>query len=69
MPGSLLTVGHGKLDRGSLGGLLVGAGVDLVVDVRRFPGSRRNPDSGREALASWLPEPGCTVEVGVAAGS
>src|SRR4051794_17170364 len=32
------------------------ASVALVVDVRRFPGSRTNPDVRREALASWLPE-------------
>lgn len=54
----LLTVGHGRLDRGGLGDVLVGAGVDLVVDVRRFPGSRTNPDSRREALAEWLPRRG-----------
>jgi hypothetical protein len=26
-----------------------------VVDVRRFPGSRSNPDVRREALEEWLP--------------
>lgn len=51
----LLTVGHGTLDRADLTGLLRGAGVELVVDVRRFPGSRRNPDVGRDALRAWLP--------------
>jgi uncharacterized protein (DUF488 family) len=52
---TLLTVGHGRLDRASLGCLLTGVGVDLVVDVRRFPGSRMNPDVKTEALAVWLP--------------
>lgn len=52
----MLTVGHGRLDRDGLGALLNDAEVDLLVDVRRFPGSRNNPDVGREALEQWLPE-------------
>ncbi len=51
----LLTVGHGSLDREQLGGLLRGAGVEHLVDVRRFPGSRRNPAVARDELPSWLP--------------
>jgi uncharacterized protein (DUF488 family) len=52
---ALLTVGHGRLDRDGLGSLLVSAGVGLLVDVRRYPGSRTNPDVKLEALAQWLP--------------
>src|SRR5690625_2235478 len=55
-PMPLLTVGHGTLDRAQLGELLAGAGMDGVVDVRRYPASRRHPDMAREALADWLPE-------------
>lgn len=55
---ALLTVGHGTLDRQGLGDLLTQAGVQELVDVRRFPGSRHNPDSRREALEEWLPERG-----------
>jgi uncharacterized protein (DUF488 family) len=51
----LLTVGHGPEDRDRLGARLSGAGVDQLVDVRRFPGSRNNPDVSREALEEWLP--------------
>jgi uncharacterized protein (DUF488 family) len=51
----LLTVGHGPEDRIRLGARLTGAGVDSLVDVRRFPASRNNPDVAREALADWLP--------------
>ena len=51
----LLTVGHGPQDREALGALLTGAGVQQLVDVRRFPGSRNNPDVSREALEGWLP--------------
>ena len=51
----LLTVGHGRLDRAALGRLLAGARVETLVDVRRFPGSRANPDAGQDAMAGWLP--------------
>ena len=54
----LITVGHGTLDRAGLSDLLTGAGVDALVDVRRYPASRRNPDVARQELASWLPEAG-----------
>ena len=54
----LLTVGHGPQARDALGARLAAAGVDLIVDVRRFPGSRNNPDVAREALAEWLPRAG-----------
>ena len=56
--GMLLTVGHGSLDRESLGQLLIGAGVRVLVDVRRFPGSRTNPDARRDELSRWLPDLG-----------
>lgn len=51
----LLTVGHGTLAADDLAALLTGAGVDLLVDVRRFPGSRAHPHLRREALEQWLP--------------
>jgi uncharacterized protein (DUF488 family) len=51
----LLTVGHGPQDRSALGARLTTAGVDRLVDVRRFPGSRNNPDVSRESLGDWLP--------------
>ena len=54
----LLTVGHGPDDRDRLGARLSGAGVTSLVDVRRFPGSRNNPDVSREALEQWLPAAG-----------
>jgi uncharacterized protein (DUF488 family) len=54
----LLTVGHGTLDRAGLQRLLQDAGVDMVVDVRRYPNSSPNADVGREALERWLPAAG-----------
>jgi uncharacterized protein (DUF488 family) len=55
---ALLTVGHGPSGREELGARLAGAAVDVLVDVRRFPGSRNNPDVAREALQEWLPASG-----------
>lgn len=54
----LLTVGHGTLSRDALATLLRSAGVELVADVRSFPGSRRHPQVNREALGVWLPQEG-----------
>ena len=43
----LITVGHGRLDRDELTALLSGAGIERLVDVRRFPGSRANDAAAR----------------------
>ncbi|WP_435206445.1 DUF488 domain-containing protein, partial [Micromonospora sp. bgisy143] len=58
MERALVTVGHGTAGRDQLGALLAGAEVALVVDVRRYPASRTNPDVRREAMERWLPERG-----------
>jgi uncharacterized protein (DUF488 family) len=55
---AILTVGHGTLDAEAFSGLLRRAGVATVVDVRRYPGSRRHPDVGRAEIERWLPEAG-----------
>ena len=52
------TVGHGTLAAEALAGLLHGAGVATIVDVRAYPGSRRNPQFGREAMEQWAPAAG-----------
>lgn len=54
----LLTFGHGTAEQPEIVGLLRDADVGLLVDVRRFPGSRRNPHVARDELARWLPEAG-----------
>ena len=53
---ALVTFGHGTADRDRLLELLRAARIAAVVDVRTAPGSRRNPDVGRERLRQWLPE-------------
>jgi uncharacterized protein (DUF488 family) len=52
------TVGHGTLAAEALAAVLTAAGVQGVVDVRSYPGSRRNPQFGREALEQWAPNAG-----------
>jgi uncharacterized protein (DUF488 family) len=54
----LLTVGHGAQEAAQLAQLLQVAGVELLVDVRAYPGSRRHPQFGREAVAAWVPAAG-----------
>lgn len=51
----VFTVGHGTRTTEELAALLGAAEVTLLVDVRRFPGSRRHPHFARDALAESLP--------------
>jgi uncharacterized protein (DUF488 family) len=55
---TLLTFGHGTAAQEALVRLLHEAGVGQVIDVRRFPGSRRSPHVARDALEQWLPQAG-----------
>jgi uncharacterized protein (DUF488 family) len=54
------TVGHGTLAAEALAAVLGSAGVDVLVDVRSYPGSRRNPQFGREVMEQWAPAAGLT---------
>jgi uncharacterized protein (DUF488 family) len=54
----LTTVGHGALEAGQFTALVTGAGVEALVDVRSFPGSRRHPHFGRAQMEGWLPAAG-----------
>ena len=56
--GELVTFGHGTASADEIAGLLRGAGVEAVVDVRTAPGSRRNPHVARAELERWLPARG-----------
>jgi len=53
-PPEILTVGHSTHPIEHFLHLLTGAGIATVADVRRFPGSRRNPQFGAAALAESL---------------
>ena len=64
----LWTIGHSTRPLGAFLDALAAHRIELVVDVRRFPGSRRHPQYAGEALAAaladhgieyhWLPELG-----------
>lgn len=54
MAALLRTVGHGSLSAEAFADLLAAAGVRLVVDVRRHPGSRRHPQFHKAAMQEVL---------------
>ena len=55
MPGTTVyTVGHSTRTAEELLALLREAAIELLVDVRAFPSSRRHPQFNRDALERWL---------------
>jgi len=50
------TVGHGTATADAFAELVRSAGVETVVDVRRFPGSRRHPHFAKDEMKRWLGE-------------
>ena len=50
----VFTIGHGTRPADELVSCLQQAGADTLIDVRRFPGSRRNPQFNQPALAETL---------------
>jgi uncharacterized protein (DUF488 family) len=54
----IFTIGHGIRPAEELVECLREVGVETLVDVRRFPGSRRNPQFGQAALAATLDDAG-----------
>ena len=58
----VFTVGHGTRTTEELATVLQSAGVGRLIDVRRFPGSRRHPHFSREALERSMPERGLRYE-------
>jgi uncharacterized protein (DUF488 family) len=54
----LYTVGHSTHSAEEFVEVLRGAGIECIADVRRYPGSRRNPQFGRDALAATLEDAG-----------
>jgi uncharacterized protein (DUF488 family) len=51
---TVFTIGHGVRSGDALIATLTEAGVRTLVDVRRFPGSRRNPQFNQKPLAEAL---------------
>jgi len=54
----IFTIGHSDRSIGGFIGLLRGADIGLVVDVRKLPGSARHPHFNQDALAASLEEEG-----------
>jgi len=52
--GAVRTLGHGTLPADAFAELVRGAGIEVVVDVRRYPGSRRFPHFGSGEMPGWL---------------
>lgn len=52
---TLWTIGHSTRPWEVFLGMLADAGIATLVDVRRFPGSRRNPQFSADTMASELP--------------
>jgi uncharacterized protein (DUF488 family) len=51
----LWTIGHSTRSEDELVSVLADFAIECVVDVRRFPGSRRHPHFSQESLARTLP--------------
>lgn len=51
---NVFTIGHGTRPLDELVATLAEVGVQTLVDVRRFPGSRRNPQFNQEPLADGV---------------
>ena len=62
------TIGHGTRPIEELVEVLEAAGVRTLVDVRRFPGSRRNPQFNQTALAASLADAGIAYRHAVELG-
>lgn len=54
----ITSLGHGNRTQGEFVELLTGAGLTLLVDVRRFPGSKRHPHMRKSELEAALPVAG-----------
>jgi uncharacterized protein (DUF488 family) len=62
------TIGHGTRPLPELVATLAEVGVSTLVDVRRFPGSRRNPQFNRPVLEAALAEAGIAYRHAVELG-
>lgn len=62
MPATVWTIGHSTRTIDELVDVLSSHGIEALVDVRRFPGSRRLPQFGSAELARALDEAGVAYE-------
>src|SRR6185436_4313219 len=64
----VFTIGHGARDADELLACLAEAGVRTLVDIRRFPGSRRHPQFNGPAVAALVEETGIAYRHAVELG-
>jgi len=64
----IFTIGHGRRGLDELLACLREAAIETLVDVRRFPGSRRNPQFNQTALAAALTTEGIAYRHAVELG-
>lgn len=57
-PGTVWTIGHWMCPQPVVLDTLDSADIEVLVDVRRLPGSRRSPQFDAEKMVSWLGEAG-----------
>jgi uncharacterized protein (DUF488 family) len=60
--GVVYTVGHGARPIEAFLAVLRQASITVLIDIRRFPGSRRHPQFGREPLAATVTDAGIGYE-------
>ncbi len=58
--GTIWTIGHWTCPPDVVADTLESVGIELLVDVRKMPGSRRSPQFDEEAMPAWLAE--CGIE-------
>ncbi|HEY1226802.1 MAG TPA: DUF488 domain-containing protein [Ramlibacter sp.] len=54
LPATIWTIGHSTRSADDFQSVLQAHAIEVVADVRRFPGSRRHPQFGSDALAASL---------------
>ncbi len=52
---AIRTLGHGTLTAEEFAAVSLRTGIQVIVDVRRSPASRRHPQFGGDEMAQWLP--------------
>jgi uncharacterized protein (DUF488 family) len=55
---TIYTIGHSTHSQDVFQQILTAHGVRCLVDIRRYPGSRRYPQFSKESLSQWLPAAG-----------
>jgi uncharacterized protein (DUF488 family) len=53
---TIATFGHGTAGEIELAGMIRGAGLEAVIDVRSVPKSRAHPHVWAERMAQWVPD-------------